>query len=176
MEGLDEFNKFSRSNSPSHTDACSGIEFSCRVHRNSSLPSSRDVGESGEFQCFEIIKAEMFVDTIFDDNAIGILFDDVIDALKLCLSEDFTSRIMRGVNQNNLCFLIDGFLEEIKIDIPEIFFSYLVIGTSLFDVTLRVDLMGSQRYGLGDSTSHLNLSTIAIVTWIKKDNFFTWID
>jgi len=143
MEGLDEFNKFSRSNSPSHTDACCGIKFSCWVHRNSSIPSSRYVCESGEFQCFKIIKTEMLVDTIFDDNAIRIFFDNIIDALELCLSEDFTSRIMRCVNQDNLSFLVDGFLKEIKIDIPEISLSYPVIWTSLFNVTLRVDLMGS---------------------------------
>ena len=77
----------------------------------------------GDFRCLEgliLFIGNVFVDNIFKNETFWVFFYYLRNFFEFLLCEDFSCRVMGGVDEDDFCFMIDRFLEEIKIYTPSI--------------------------------------------------------
>ena len=77
-----------------------------------------------------VVKSHAFVDVVFNDHNLRPFLEDVGNFGHLFIAENFSDRVMRTVDDQNLCFFIKSFFKTFVVNIP---FIILIWNNSIFD-------------------------------------------
>lgn len=94
-----------------------------RVNAQRSIGHSFLKRQFGQRLFVILIKSHALVHIVFDDNNLGVFFEDGCEARELWLTEHLSTRIVRSVDDEQFGLRVEWFLEQIKVDNPFILFA-----------------------------------------------------